>query len=170
MCFLSEEAAPEFRPIPRIAWAVPVDIVTLGASLVAFEKQLPLTTAFRLCNRFSAPPMPTLPQEILELILGELHSLERADVLEEWRLNLDCFQGRCSAAQHIAAVPVTEELWAGHVLMDEEAAEQIAQDAHSNGQEAWLERTCMCRTRNGDGNFTELNEVRHPSQTTLFSN
>jgi hypothetical protein len=88
------------RPLPRLAWAAPVDILELGSSLEAYERHLPAITALRLCHRFGEGPLSQLPQEILDRIASEVHQREKAEIKPKWEQKLACFQGICTPGQH----------------------------------------------------------------------
>lgn len=95
------EYSPAPRPLPRLRWAIPVDAVKLGASLTAYEEQLPRTNALRLCHRFGDGLLSTIPQEILDLIVRKLYLSSRQAKLSEWDSTSKCFQGRCRRSHHV---------------------------------------------------------------------
>jgi hypothetical protein len=118
--------SPPPRPLPRLAWATPVDIVELGSSIEAYERQLPAITALRLCHRFGDGPLSQLPQEILDQVVSEVHEGEEAGSKPKWERNHACFQGICTTSQHLSP-ELIEEIWDevfvfGELLWDEEEA------------------------------------------------
>lgn len=110
MCYLNwrpeywefSPPSPGPRSMPRLDWAVPVDIVSLGASLEAFSNQLQQNTTLRLCHRFGDGPLSMLPQEILDQVIGEAHKVERDTLWSKWESNFMCYQDRCSRFHHLS--------------------------------------------------------------------
>lgn len=47
--------------MPSLVWAMPVDIVELGASLEIYSAQLQQATTLRLCHRFGGGALSKLP-------------------------------------------------------------------------------------------------------------
>ncbi|KAF2872996.1 hypothetical protein BDV95DRAFT_568518 [Massariosphaeria phaeospora] len=47
------------QPLPRLAWAVPVDIANLGAALEAQLKVQEEITTLQLCNRYCPEVLPS---------------------------------------------------------------------------------------------------------------
>ena len=114
---------PSPRPAPRLAWAAPVDIIELGTSLEAYERQLPAVTTLRLCHRFGDGSLSQLPQEILDHVVSEVHQEDKAAIKPKWERNFACFQGRCTPAQHFEPNQI-KRIWAQNaddILDDEES-------------------------------------------------
>ncbi len=98
--------------VPRLAWAIPVDIAELGASLEAYEETLPQANALRICHRFRDCSLSKLPQEILEQIIDEVRQLARAKTLPKWRRDFTCFQGICLVEDHFEVYEKhVEDMW-----------------------------------------------------------
>lgn len=181
------------RTLPRLAWTIPVDIVTLGTSLEAYlslEKQVHTLV---LTHRFRQSPLSRLPQEILERVIDELQQLERDRHHEHWSDEHACFQERCEPEKHYKPDSIyTKDLFEYLVLdmhlfddinepfdlTTEEQARQVQNhirlcpdvwkrdryELHDNIKDDWLDRTCLCENKQaGVGNFVRLNNVRHNS-------
>jgi hypothetical protein len=104
--------SPVLRPLPRLTWAVPVDITELGASLEAYSNQLSQQITFRLCHRFGGGALAQLPQEIVDHIISDAHQLEKIALHPKWFQEFTCFQGRCTRGQHFVPYGVhTEDVW-----------------------------------------------------------
>nr|GFD59780.1 hypothetical protein [Tanacetum cinerariifolium] len=63
---------PVPRSYPRLTWAVPVDAAELGASLETIEALSPQIQMLRMCHRFGRAPLSTMPQELLDIVIGML--------------------------------------------------------------------------------------------------
>jgi hypothetical protein len=110
--FMYEPPSPGPRPLPRLTWAVPVDVTELGVSLEAYTNQLSQQITFRLCHRFGAGALAQLPQEIVDHIIGDAHQLEKTALHSKWIKDFNCFQGRCTRGQHFVPYGVhTEDVW-----------------------------------------------------------
>jgi hypothetical protein len=134
MCFIHwtpetwewEAPSPPPRPLPRLAWATPIDIEKLGSSIEAYERQLPAITTLRLCHRFGDGPLSQLPQEILDQIVSNVHQREISECKPKWERNYACFQDSCTTGQHLEPWLINE-LWdevfvmGGDLLEDEES-------------------------------------------------
>jgi hypothetical protein len=107
-----DEPFPTTRAFPQVKWAIPVDIAKLGASLEAYWRTLPQSTAVRLCHRYGSSALSQLPQEMLDNIINNLHNIETKQCSSKWDQHLRCFQGRCTRDQHVSAYDdSTEDLW-----------------------------------------------------------
>lgn len=107
MCVISyhpdidyDSPGPTSRARPLLAWALPVDVVELGASLEAYSCQLSQITTFRLCTKLGHGPISSLPQEIIDQIIDHAQEAMKAQLRPKWNLNYLCFQGRCERAHH----------------------------------------------------------------------
>ncbi|KAH8717040.1 hypothetical protein GQ44DRAFT_829512 [Phaeosphaeriaceae sp. PMI808] len=114
MCHLGElfyrsDIPPDksLNPPPRLVWAVPIDIVELGASLEAYSNQLLQVKILSLCHRFGGGPLSLLPQEIIDHIISDLHLIEKTALLPKWNNDFVCFQGFCRLVDH----SLTDEIW-----------------------------------------------------------
>lgn len=85
---------------PRLAWAVPVSMDKLGASIEALSNTMPQVLTLQLCHRFGKSPLSKLPQEIVELIADEVRRVARSAVAAKWYHNFMCFQNRCEPYDH----------------------------------------------------------------------
>lgn len=160
---------PGPRPSPRIAWSLPVDIVELAVSLEAFQSQLAQNTTLRLCHRFGSSPLATLPQEILDLIIGYAHDTMKATLRGKWEQNYLCFQSRCSCYHHYSDVQdpnmaaslfrsirpdeKMEEFTDDERMMlpeeltgseDDYDYDEVVWDTHNDRQGKWLDQLCLC--------------------------
>jgi hypothetical protein len=117
MCYLNfpygyYEPEPSLRAFPRLAWAVPVSITELAASLEAYSNIHPQVHTLRLSHRFGKGPLSRIPQEILEMIVEEAQQLERRRTQPPWKEHFHCFRGICTKGQHYGPYgPHTEETW-----------------------------------------------------------
>jgi hypothetical protein len=164
---------PVPRPIPHLAWAVPVDISELGPSIEAYSKLRKEVLTLRLCHRFRLESLVSkLPQEILENIIDELLHSERHELQKEWKQAFACFQGRCKPEQHYRPYCAhTEDLFQllitdisddefdpsdfdeedkvkyveGFLMESPEAwAAESRYEMHGTIVDKWLERSCLC--------------------------
>jgi hypothetical protein len=119
MCYINwrpdywdEPQHPEPRPLPRLTWATPVDIIELGASLQAYSNLIPQVTTLRLAHRFGGGPLSTLPQEILDHVISDAQEMEKDKVRPKWNEGYRCFSGRCTrGSHHVASEQHTVRLW-----------------------------------------------------------
>jgi len=103
---------PIHRPVPRLTWAVPVNITTLAANLESYSNIDSKVSALRLAHRFGSGPLSSIPQEILEMIIDEAQQLERRRIRPKWDSDFLCFQGTCTWRQHpLPYEPDVEEMW-----------------------------------------------------------
>jgi hypothetical protein len=162
---------PAPRPIPRLAWAVPVDISDLGPSIEAYSKLQKEVLTLRLCHRFRPESsISKLPQEILENTIEKLLHSERHELQKEWKQDFACFQGKCTLKQHYRPYCAhTEEIFQLLIATDyeldpsdfddEDKAEYIEdfleenpgvftsedfREVHGIIVDKWLERSCLC--------------------------
>jgi hypothetical protein len=106
----SDYALPRQRP--RLAWAVPVNMSELGASLQANADTMPQTTTLRLCHRFRNGSLSRLPQEILEQIINQVQSTVRVELQPKWSQDAACWQGTCLPEDHYSTYcEDVEKLW-----------------------------------------------------------
>lgn len=98
-----------------LAWAMPVEITTLGAALEAYVELLPSLHTLRLCHRFGVRPDGTeaipLPAEVFEYIEGYLIENNRdisADKLKSWEAERDCAEGLCTVLEHYSKEELEE--------------------------------------------------------------
>jgi hypothetical protein len=178
------------RPSPRLAWAVPVDVVELGASLEAYVSAQDEIFTIQLCHRFRKGPLACLPQELLARIIEELHLSKIDENRTRWSRDFECFQNRCNhgvPAQFEAGAEITEVMWrmfvggdSGQYTAAQRAdqvnnqsadpwTEEIIWEAHGFFEKSWLRRTCLCarQVHHEEGGFVKLNEVRVPLQPQL---
>lgn len=86
---------------PRLAWAVPVSMSEIGASIETYSNILPQANTLRLCHRFgSNPALSRMPQEIVEQIVNELWCCSHPDIALSWHHDFLCFQTRCTLEDH----------------------------------------------------------------------
>jgi hypothetical protein len=184
---------PPARPIPRLDWAIPIDITDLGASLEAYSHLEASIKMLRLCHRFGSGPLSTLPQEVLEQIIGEAHLSRKHQSLPTWKNSYACFQGRCTSAQYYPPNdPNTESEWlecyADVSDWNEEASSnpadytaeeksemmrenlrndpELQTQLHIDSISTWLRRTCLCKAEKDvpAGGFVRFNDVCMTSQ------
>ena len=92
---------PRPRSLPILIWAIPVDILDLGARLEMLSEFQEKILLVRLAHRYRSGPLSTLPQEILDQIIIELlFSQGREQVKQLWHSDYMCFQYRCSPEDH----------------------------------------------------------------------
>jgi hypothetical protein len=180
--------SPPARPIPRLDWAIPIDITELGASLEAYCHLKVSVKMLRLCHRFRPGPLSTLPEEVLEQIIQEAHLSRKHQSLPTWKNLYACFQGRCTLEQHfLPDDPNTEHEWlklyADVSDWNEEAsgnpADYTAEEKsetmkgvlindpelhiqmHIDFISAWLKHTCLCKAEKDvpAGGFVRFNDV-----------
>jgi hypothetical protein len=91
-----------------LTWAIPVDVVKLGAHLDAYIELKPLLHQLRLCHRFGEGPdvhLTKLPQELLELVVDCLLTSAQCNApYKKWDNPFSCFEGRCSPVEHVSDV------------------------------------------------------------------
>lgn len=126
MCFLNyppydsegpEEPLP--RGVPRLAWAVPVDMGKLGATLQAVRDTTSEVTTLRLCHRFRDCTLSRLPQEILDQIIDSVRRVARAKLRPGWKQDFICFQGMCLPEEHYHIYnETTEKMWQKIFIQD----------------------------------------------------
>jgi hypothetical protein len=101
--FEDEDEGPDYplpRGRPRLAWAIPVSMSELAASLQAITETMPQTTALRLCHRFRDSPLSKLPQEILDHVIDDVERAARVDLSPQWHQDSICWQGTCLPEDH----------------------------------------------------------------------
>jgi hypothetical protein len=180
---------PGFRPSPRLVWALPVDIVELGASLESFSTQLKQNTTLRLCHRFGEGPLSKLPQEILDQVISHAHEAMKKGLRSKWNQNYMCYQGRCFRSHHYGpGDPVFEEIWSYvaanldgedrpverdyteeermvmvHEYLDDDgndSFDDFTWEEHFEQQQAWVHQVCTCKdAKKTNSGFGHLNEV-----------
>lgn len=96
-----------------LAWAVPVDIVSLGAHLEAYIKLRPILQSLRLCNRFGktdghAAAVTRLPYELIDSIEATLIDQAREDAAPSWELEYKCYTNTCDILDHLTDDELTE--------------------------------------------------------------
>lgn len=119
MCLLNfspyNEDSPDYpfpRARPRVAWALPVNMNKLGASLQALTDSSPQITTLRLCHKFRHGPLSKLPQELLEHIVDNVERAARAKCLPGWYHDSVCWQGTCRHEDHYNVYGEdVEKLW-----------------------------------------------------------
>jgi hypothetical protein len=119
MCLLNysplDEEEPDFqfpRGRPRLAWAIPVSMSELGASLQAIADTEPQTTTLRLSHRFGDTSLCKLPQELLDQIVGHVENAARKECRPAWYQDSVCWQGTCLREDHYNVYDeVVEKLW-----------------------------------------------------------
>jgi hypothetical protein len=139
----------------------------------AYERQLPTTTALRLCHRFGDGPLSQLPQEILDQVVSEVHQGEKAEIKPNWERTYACYRGSCTPTQHLDPRRI-EELWhemdmEGDLPVEitrdpdtysvEEKTDMVADiinsnfydfdqdiwETHDDRQDAWVTLLCSCK-------------------------
>ncbi|KAH3910369.1 hypothetical protein HBI56_076380 [Parastagonospora nodorum] len=112
---IDDEDGPDYpfpRARPRLAWALPVNMNKLGASLQALTDSAPQTTTLRLCHKFRDGPLSKLPQELLEHIVDNIQGAARAKCLPGWYQDSICWQGTCRHEDHYKVYgEEVEKLW-----------------------------------------------------------
>jgi hypothetical protein len=118
MCMLNFppfDDSPDYplpRGKPRVAWAIPVNMSELGASLQAIADTLPQATTLRLCHRFRDSPLSKLPQELLDQVIGNVQRATLVDRNLEWNQDSICWQGTCLPEDHYSVYGEhVEKLW-----------------------------------------------------------
>jgi hypothetical protein len=120
MCLLNftplDDEEPDFfqfpRGRPRLAWAIPISMSELGASLQAIANTEPQTTTLRLSHRFGDTSLSKLPQELLDQIIGHVENAARKDCLPTWYQDSVCWQGTCLREDHYTVHnELVQELW-----------------------------------------------------------
>jgi hypothetical protein len=179
---------PPARPIPRLDWAIPINITDLGASLEAYSYLEASIRMLRLCHRFRSGPLSTLPQEVLEQIIGEAHLSRKHQSLPAWKNLYACFQGQCTFAQYYPPDdPNTEREWLEYCAdvsewngeassnpadyTAEEKSEMLRAilrddpefqiQMHIDSVSTWLGHTCLCKAERDvpAGGFVRFNNV-----------
>ncbi|KAF7195747.1 hypothetical protein HII31_02882, partial [Pseudocercospora fuligena] len=87
------------------AWAMPVDIVQLGAHLEAYDTVQPMINTLRLCNRFGRGDKAAITKLPVELVLRVEEYLmieERVKLLNAWATDLRCWKGQCRPIEHMS--------------------------------------------------------------------
>ena len=110
----------------KLAWAVPIDPVTVTASLIAYESTYEEIRTFRTCAS-SASPLRKLPPEILTSITDLVLSSARTKNINAYTPLFDCLTGTCIPEDHYTE----EELGAlrGKALMEFESMyEEVGDD------------------------------------------
>jgi hypothetical protein len=159
------------RPFPRLAWAIPVNITTLGANLEAYSNIDPQVRVLRLAHRFGSGPLSKMPQEIIEMIIDEAQQLERRRTRPVWNSEFLCFQGKCGPRYHYMSdeYDIAEESYEQFMntldLYDytyEQTAEMLEgipeeehsepdwdedrlYEAHIDAKADWLTSVCLCK-------------------------
>jgi hypothetical protein len=103
MCRNCGTTAPSCRTTTALTWAVPVDIVKLGASLEAYLTLKPRITALRLCNKLGRGPdvfVNSLPLELINMIIAYLLVPEQRCQEVKWRTIQSCSENRCIPSDH----------------------------------------------------------------------
>jgi hypothetical protein len=119
MCLLNytpfEEEGPDYpfqRGRPMLAWAIPVNMNGLGASLQAIADTMPQTTTLRLAHRFRDGPLTKLPQELLEQIVSYVQDAAQDKFRPAWYQDSVCWQGTCLPEDHFGFYnDDVEKLW-----------------------------------------------------------
>ncbi|KAF2790216.1 hypothetical protein K505DRAFT_377681 [Melanomma pulvis-pyrius CBS 109.77] len=188
MCTLTCSPDPRRtpRPLPRLAWSIPVDIVELGASLEAYSNIEAIINTLRLCHRFRQGPLSTLPQELLEQVIDGIHNSEKQQIRRSWQDQHACFQGRCTMVRHFPPNdPKTETEWLGlqidsqndydsDSMLDPTAynaneksdmledflrnCPDLLMEMHADGFDKWLTQTCLCKPAK-EGSFVHFNNM-----------
>ncbi|SMY22319.1 unnamed protein product [Zymoseptoria tritici ST99CH_1A5] len=83
----------------QLSWAVPVDILKLGAHLEAYTNLRPTLQILHLCKRSAKQKLPV---DILDIVAALLIDEERERCLSEWSQPLKCWEERCCQADHFA--------------------------------------------------------------------
>ncbi|SMR44108.1 unnamed protein product [Zymoseptoria tritici ST99CH_3D1] len=141
-------SSPYVPPTPVVeqAWALPVDIATLGGHLSAYITLRPAIETLRLCNRFgsSEKAITTLPPELLEQV--EQHLLEDESERERkaWAQEQRCAEGDCHKYDHIDDPSPRER-------------HQVYHDMQEAGDFEYSEEDRLCETQ-GRRNFTHSQE------------
>jgi hypothetical protein len=99
------------RTTTALTWAIPVDVVKLGASLQAYHSLKPIISYFRLCNRFGQGPnvfLTRLPQELVDMVLEYIIIPTRRVEEVEWNKIKVCAESRCAQRDHFTAEEIEE--------------------------------------------------------------
>ncbi|KAF2686944.1 hypothetical protein K458DRAFT_386908 [Lentithecium fluviatile CBS 122367] len=187
--YLIDSPDPTLQPFPRLAWAVPVEVTTVGANLEAYSNIDQQITTLRLSHRFGSVALSTIPQEILEMIVDEAQRIERQQTLPFWKKTFACFQGLCTAVQHLEEEEeYVDEVWS-ELFTDQwdeednlnrddydtdERADMIEDflndshddmvwELHQEFRSNWLDLVCLCKKNRKvpepHRSFSALNEI-----------
>jgi len=88
-----------------LTYAVPVNVVDLGASLKAYVDTLPTVNTLRLCNCFGKGPnafITKMPVELVKAVETHVVKPARAKVATDWERDFRCFQQECSMTDYLS--------------------------------------------------------------------
>lgn len=130
--------------------AIPVKIEELVAHLEAYFRLLPETTASRLGHRYGKEhnaAIAKLPIELMYRIEEHLITEARTYILEDWKLDFNCFQLQCSPLDHFEHSELEEiqqDVLQGNVKWPSNAGRTEDESAllsvyPSNAEDEWIE-------------------------------
>ncbi|EME84395.1 uncharacterized protein MYCFIDRAFT_195457 [Pseudocercospora fijiensis CIRAD86] len=104
----------------EFAWALQVDIATLGGHLEAYEKLQSTIATLRLCNRFGQGNKATiakLPVELVQNVENFLLEAERLKLKKQWVRDLTCWEQQCRPTEHMSREEILEcyNEWRGSI-------------------------------------------------------
>lgn len=95
-----------------VAWAIPVDIVTLGPQLEGYVECNDAISAFKDCIKraHADASLGQLPPELVEIIATLIHQPIFEERNRWWQKHLRCSSSKCSAFDHDLSVEEILEL------------------------------------------------------------
>lgn len=130
-------------PAVEQAWALPVNISTLGAHLTAYIATRSAIDALRLCNRFGSSDkgITTLPLELVEHVEQYLLEDIRAQERKMWTADQRCCEGLCVELDHF----------------DDDMIHETYHDMQEGGDLEWSaeDRLCVAQTYHDQDSETD---------------
>ncbi|KAK4545954.1 hypothetical protein LTR36_002518 [Oleoguttula mirabilis] len=142
----------------ELAWATPVNALTLVAHLGAQIKLQPTIDTIHLCNRFGRGNNATitkLPTEIIEQIDGCLINAERERLKEDAAKEYACWIGRCKPTDHLSA----DQCISIYDAKIDHASDKLI-DAQNRELDVYMRRIYAMDDTNTLGWWHELHEER----------